>query len=54
LIGWTERGGRRWAHRWETVSGEAVLMVVDGEPPEVGDGENVADEMQKIVTGLKV
>jgi hypothetical protein len=29
-------------------------MAVDGEPLEVGDGENVADKMQKRVMGLKV
>jgi hypothetical protein len=29
-------------------------MVVDGEPLEVCDGENVVDEMQKRVMGSKV
>jgi hypothetical protein len=29
-------------------------MVVDGEPPMIGDGNKVTDEMQKRVKSLKV
>jgi hypothetical protein len=43
-----ENGSGRVAHRREAVSGEAVLMVVDGKPPVVGDGEGVADAKQKM------
>jgi hypothetical protein len=43
-IEWTEKRRGDGSHRREAVSGEAVLVVVVGEVPMVGDSERVADD----------
>jgi hypothetical protein len=56
-IGWTEKGWGRWGRGRLTGDwffGEGVLMVVDGEPPVIGDGNKVTNEMQKRVKSSKV